>query len=422
MAPEAPLVRHYRDDDLGRVVRLFEREGLTATAQDGLSLDEATDLMGSPLATSLVAERGSDIVGVALATVVGTVATVFRVAGDDDVRGRLLNELETTLADDGARRVAAVVRRDSSLSGTLVERGYRPDEDLTVLERELTQASGDTSVAELGGRMVDPDLWGRLDGMEHVKQIIERRIILPLAEPALAARHSVAPPHAVVLFGPPGTGKTTFAQGVASRLEWPFVPMEPTQLSSGDDDRDTLDTMIGRILELPSAVAFVDEVEDVASIRNEDRKVGPSMTNEFLRHLTRFRSSPRHLLICATNWVGRLDPAFLRPGRFDYVLPVGPPDAAARRAIWRGYVQDITDLEVDLDAVVGASERFTPADIEFAARKAAQFAFEREYFEDTSPGRATTQEFLDAIEETPPSLTDEILEAFERDVEQFARS
>lgn len=60
------------------------------------------------------------------------------------------------------------------------------------------------------------------------------------------------------------------------------------------------------------------------------------------------REAQQHLLVCATNAVGRLDPAFLRPGRFDYVLPVGPPDPAAREAIWRRYVDEITDEPVDV--------------------------------------------------------------------------
>jgi SpoVK/Ycf46/Vps4 family AAA+-type ATPase len=105
---------------------------------------------------------------------------------------------------------------------------------------------------------------------------------------------------------------------------------------------------------------------------------------------------PHHLLVCATNWVARLDSAFLRPGRFDYVLPVGPPTADARRPIWRRYAEEITDEEIDLEALVRASELFTPADIEFAARKAAPRAFEREHFQG-SRRRAQTEDFLAAI-------------------------
>jgi SpoVK/Ycf46/Vps4 family AAA+-type ATPase len=127
-----------------------------------------------------------------------------------------------------------------------------------------------------------------------------------------------------------------------------------------------------------------------------------------------------HLLVCATNWVGRLDPAFLRPGRFDYVLPVGPPDAEAREAIWKRYTEEITDQALDLGRLVVASELFTPADIEFAARKAAQMAFEREHFEGEHH-RATTTEFLAAIEQTKPTLSEEIVASFQSDEQRFAR-
>ncbi len=144
------------------------------------------------------------------------------------------------------------------------------------------------------------------------------------------------------------------------------------------------------------------------------------MSNEFLKQIPRFRDTTHHVLICATNYVTSLDPAFLRPGRFDYVLPVGPPDHDARAALWERYVRDVTDEEVDFDALANASELFTPADIEFAARKAAQAAFERERFEQGGQ-RATTDDFLAAIEATRPSLTQEMVDAFEQDREEYTR-
>ena len=175
-----------------------------------------------------------------------------------------------------------------------------------------------------------------------------------------------------------------------------------------------------RILALPSAVAFVDEVEDVAADRTEERRVGPSITNEFLKQIPRLRETPQHLLVCATNWVGKLDSAFLRPGRFDYVLPVGPPDAEARAAIWERYVGRITDEDVALDELVAASDMFTPADIEFAARKAAQRAFEREHLGETDH-RATVEDFLEAIRRTKPTLSPEMIAGFEDETKRFTR-
>jgi SpoVK/Ycf46/Vps4 family AAA+-type ATPase len=89
-------------------------------------------------------------------------------------------------------------------------------------------------------------------------------------------------------------------------------------------------------------------------------------------------------------------------------------------AIWRRYVEDITDAEVDVSVLVDATELFTPADIEFAARKAAQHAFECEHFGRTAK-RATTQDFLAAIEQTRPTLAQDIVEGFEEDRSRFVR-
>ncbi len=200
------------------------------------------------------------------------------------------------------------------------------------------------------------------------------------------------------------------------------MEIEPAELGGTGPEREAklLAETFQLVEELAAAVVFVDEVEDIASVRHDQRRAGPSVINEFLRQMVRFRRSPHHLLVCATNRAGQLDPALLRPGRFDYVLPVGPPDDEARAAMWKGYAEEIADEDVDIDALVRASELFTPADIEFAARKAAQLAFEREHFEGTER-RASTEDFLAAIGETRPTLTDEAIAEFHEDRERFAR-
>ena len=421
-------IRDYRPEDLARVLDLWQRSGLLPVGADGLTLDQAVDLMSSAPAVTLVAELEGDVVGVAIGTAASVVGWIYRVTiapelGDAQVIDQLLERLEGALAERGARKLSTVVAVRDAIVEQLEGRGFRLVERLRYLERLIpATVPVRAALVEVGGRMIDPGLWGELKGLEHWKEIIERRVILPLAEPDLAARHAVSPPRAIVLFGPPGTGKTTFAKGIASRLAWPFVEIQPAELAGEGAEREAglLAEAFDRVRELSSAVVFVDEVEDLASIRHEQRRASPSVTNEFLKQIPRIREAPEHLLVCATNWVRRLDPAFLRPGRFDYVLPVGPPDREAREAIWRRYVGEITDQPVDLDRLVEASDLFTPADIEFAARKAAQRAFEREHF-DQVQGRAVTEDFLAAIAETRPSLSTEVVESFQEDTRNFAR-
>jgi transitional endoplasmic reticulum ATPase len=422
-------IRPYRMQDLGRVLPLWETDG-PLSAGDGLSVDQALELINDEATIALVAEETSgELVGVVLGESAALVGWVHKLSVAPEapesaaVAEQLLNEIEARLADLGARKLAMLVGEDHASNEELDRRGYHAVPTKVYVERDVPAGGAvPDAVAEVGGRMVAAGLWESLAGTDEAKEVVERRVVLPLAHPELASRHAVDAPRAVMLFGPPGTGKTTFAKGLASKLGWVFVEVQPGELASEGQDRQAqrLAEIFDRVLSLPNAVVFVDEVEDIASVRHTDRKVGPSVTNEFLKQIPRLRQSAHHLLICATNAVGRLDPAVLRPGRFGYVLPLGPPDEEARRAIWRRFVKDITDEEIDYDALVAATDRFTPADIEFVARKAAHAAFEREHFDNVTH-RATTEDFLEAIAGARPTVTEEMAEAFRRDAEQYTR-
>ncbi|HEY3686564.1 MAG TPA: ATP-binding protein [Streptosporangiaceae bacterium] len=258
--------------------------------------------------------------------------------------------------------------------------------------------------------------------MEREKRIIERRVVSPLAHPELAERYGVAPPKGVILFGPPGTGKTSFAKAVASRLAWPFVELFPSRLAadSHGDLAASLREAFTDLAELAAVLLFVDEVEEIAGARSQrTSRPGHGVTNELLKLIPGFREHEHRLLICATNSVRSLDQAFLRPGRFDYVIPIGPPDPAARTAIWRRYLGPAAE-SVELARLVDASDMFTPADIEFAARKGAQAAFEHELaHREGKP--ASTDDYLAAISSTRPTLTEQAVSEFEEDIEAFSR-
>ena len=136
-------------------------------------------------------------------------------------------------------------------------------------------------------------------------------------------------------------------------------------------------------------MVFIDEVEEIASQRSgEPPSPMQGVTNELLKIIPAFREQPGRLLVCATNFIRSLDSAFLRHGRFDYVIPIGLPDAQARTAMWHRFIPGHVVEHIDVPALVRASAGFSPADIEFAARSASQRALEKAVFDDVAPGRA----------------------------------
>ncbi len=230
-------IRPYRAEDLGRILQLWERTGHVPVGPDGLTIDQAVDLMTPEAGLTLVAEIDGEVVGMAAGVAAGAIGWIARLAVEapfpqTEVSRDLLAQLETGLAGRGVRKLLTASRQDHQSGELLRLQGFREVPAMRYMQRDLPVAVPvPETLTVVGGRMIDSDLWEQLRGMEDAKQIIERRVILPLAESALAARHGVASPKAIVLFGPPGTGKTTFAKGIASRLEWPFVEIEPAELA-----------------------------------------------------------------------------------------------------------------------------------------------------------------------------------------------
>jgi GNAT superfamily N-acetyltransferase len=423
-------VRDFHDDDLDQVVRVWE-ESRTTGWQPVHGLAEVLAAIREE-GLAVVAVVGEVVVGAAVARVAGDRAWVVLLALADDWRGRgigsaLLSELETRLVAGGVHRLSALLPDGETGATAFRNSGYRT-RDLTYFERVVPLQPQEVGLlAELGGHLMPDGLWKSLAGMEHEKELIERRIVLPLVDADLAERYGVKPAHAVVLFGPPGTGKTTFAKAVASRLRWPFVEVFPSRLAAaGGGLAHALRETFAEIADLEHAVVFIDEVEEIAGQRG-GKPPSPlqGVTNELLKIIPTFREREGRLLVCATNFVRALDPAFLRHGRFDYVIPIGAPDAAARTAIWKRYIPGGVLDRIDVDALVEASDLFTPADIEFAARKGSQRALEAAVYgpagaDPPSPG-PTTDDYLAALEQTRPTLTPTIVEEFTQDISTIAR-
>jgi SpoVK/Ycf46/Vps4 family AAA+-type ATPase len=263
--------------------------------------------------------------------------------------------------------------------------------------------------------------------MQREKELLERKLVMPLARSDLAEQFGVTPPSAVVLFGPPGTGKTTFARAIASRLEWSFIEVFPSRLASDPAGlAGALRQTFQKIAELEHAVVFIDEVEEIAVQRGgEPPSPMQGVTNELLKIIPTFRDQPNRLLVCATNFIRSLDAAFLRHGRFDYVIPIGLPDAAARESIWSRYIpaQSLPDIEVR--ELVRLTDGFSPADIEYAAQKASQAALEAAIYsggaEPAALAGPTTADYVAAIAATRATVSAAVAAEFLEDIDTIGR-
>ncbi len=372
---------------------------------------------------AVAAFAGEQMVGSAVSRVDGDRAWVLRLALHPDWRGRglgsaLLSALEHQLLSVGVRRLSALLPAAETGAAAFDNNGFRARPHLTLYDKTETGAPHLVGLlAELGGSVPAAGLWNQVAGMVREKTLIERRIVLPLSRPELAQQHGVDPPRAVVLFGPPGTGKTTFARAVASRLGWPFVELFPSRLAAEDGGLAAgIGAVFTQIAALDHVVVFIDEVEEIAARRSTSGTV-VAVVNELLKALVSFRDRPGRLLVCATNSIRDLDPAFLRHGRFDYVLPVGLPDETARAAIWRSL---LTDPTLPLEPLVTASAGFTPADITHAARTVAQQIFECSVDTGT-PCQGTLADYLHVIAGVRPTVTTDMVDDFHHDIDDMAR-
>ncbi|MDH3599465.1 MAG: CDC48 family AAA ATPase [Candidatus Tectomicrobia bacterium] len=261
--------------------------------------------------------------------------------------------------------------------------------------------------------------WEQVGGLQDVKEVLHETVELPLNHPDAFSRLGIRPAKGVLLYGPPGTGKTMVAKAVATEAGANFLTAKGSTLLSkwyGESEKKIAEFFL-RARQVSPAILFFDELDALAPVRGGsagDPQVTERVVNQLLAEMDGMEELRGVVVLGATNRPDRIDPALLRPGRFDEIIYVPIPDDQARHDIFRSQTAGMAlAQDVDLDKLVEITERFTGADIAGVCMKAGLYALR----ENIAIAHITMEHFFRAVKEAVPSVTPEM----EREYEKLAR-
>jgi len=227
-----------------------------------------------------------------------------------------------------------------------------------------------------------PDVsYSDIGGLDMQKQEIREAVELPLTNPELYQQIGIEPPRGVLLFGPPGTGKTMMAKAVAHHTKAAFIAVvgsEFVQKYLGEGPRMVRD-VFRQAKENSPAIIFIDEIDAIATKRFDaqtgaDREV-QRILMELLTQMDGFDQTTNVKVIMATNRADTLDPALLRPGRLDRKIEFPVPDRRQKRLVFQVVTGKMNlSEEVDLEDYIGRPDKITAADIQAICQEAGMLA------------------------------------------------
>ena len=304
----------------------------------------------------------------------------------------------------------------------LEERTIPPEvlDDLSVTREDFLEALKRVQPSAMREVMVQaPNVgWDDVGGLDDAREKLREGVELPLKHPDAFRRMGIRAAKGFLLYGPPGTGKTLLAKAVAREAEANFIATKSSDLLSkwyGESEQQ-IARLFARARQVAPTVIFIDELDSLVPARGGglgEPAVTERVVNTILAEMDGLEELQSIVVIGATNRPNLIDPALLRPGRFDELVYVSVPDEKGRRHILGIHTgkMPLAD-DVDLDALAARTDRFTGADLEDLTRRAGLIAL-RASLEAKAVGMA---DFEEALEETRASVTPEM----EREYEQMA--
>jgi transitional endoplasmic reticulum ATPase len=249
--------------------------------------------------------------------------------------------------------------------------------------------------------------WDDVGGLEDVKQHLKEAVEWPLKNPEMFSRLGIKPPKGIMLYGPPGCGKTLLARAVATESEANFITIKGPEVFSkwvGESEKAIREVFRKARMAAP-AVIFLDEIDSITPRRGmgmSDSGVSERVISQLLTEMDGLISLQDIVVIAATNRPDMVDSAVLRPGRFDRLIYVPEPDDKSRLQIFKIYTKTMPiRSDVDLNQLTMMTKYYSGADIESLCREAAMHALRR----DVNSREVSMKDFQDAMKEMGPSIT-----------------
>ncbi|WP_230741561.1 CDC48 family AAA ATPase [Methanooceanicella nereidis] len=257
--------------------------------------------------------------------------------------------------------------------------------------------------------------WEDIGGLKDVKMLLREAVEWPLRFPESFKRVGVEAPKGVLLYGPPGTGKTLLAKAIANESQANFITAKGSDLLSkwyGESEKH-ISEVFKKAKQVSPAVVFLDELDALAPVRGGaigEPRVTERIVNQLLSELDGLEELRGVIVIGATNRPDIIDPALMRPGRFDEIILVPVPDRDARREIFKVHMKRMPVApDVNLAELVDRTNNFTGADIASVCKKAGRLALR----EDLQAASVKRKHFLEALKGTTPSVTEDTMRYYQ---------
>jgi transitional endoplasmic reticulum ATPase len=261
--------------------------------------------------------------------------------------------------------------------------------------------------------------WSDIGGLDKVKEELIEAVEWPLKHPEAFKRMGIKPPKGILLYGAPGTGKTLLAKAVANESQANFILVKGPELLSkwvGESEKAVRE-VFKKARQTSPTIIFFDEVDSLAPRRgiSADAHATERVVNQILTELDGLEELHDVVIIAATNRPDMVDPALLRPGRFDRIILTPVPDKATRKRIFEVHTKGMPLKGINLDTLAEETAGYVGADIEAICREAAIFALRK----NMKAKEVTMANFKEALKQVRPSTTKEIEKAYESLKDQF---